>query len=234
MKIEKKEVQLFYVVAIDGPAGSGKSSTAALVAQKLAIPHIDTGAMYRTLALLAIEKNIDKNDAASLSAIARDCNFLFERNSDGSQKISVNGRDISTAIRSKEISSVVSLYCQSQIVRNEMVKKQKEAANHSSIVLEGRDIGTVVFPNARFKFFVTASIEERARRRALDFERAGKPLSLEKLKEEIAERDRIDSTRPVSPLVKASDAVLIDTTGLSVTEQVDIIVDMVNKSLTGS
>jgi cytidylate kinase len=216
-----------YVIAIDGPAGSGKSTTASAVARKLSIVHFDTGAMYRALTLLAIENNIGTDNNTELGTLAASMKFTFSRNNNGIQTISVNGRDVSTDIRSEKVTSLVALYCQSPAVREAMVAKQRESAKDVSVVLEGRDIGTVVFPDAKYKFFITASIEERAKRRALDFEKIGRTVALNKLMAEIEERDRLDTTRAVSPLTMADDAVLIDTTGLTPEQQADKIIEII-------
>ncbi|MBL8026328.1 MAG: (d)CMP kinase [Fibrobacteres bacterium] len=217
-----------FVIAIDGPAGSGKSTTASAVARKLDIVHLDTGAMYRALTLLAIEKGIATDNNSALGKIAQNMVFAFKRDG-SSQQISVDSRNVTSDIRSEKVTSLVAKYCQSPSVREAMVAKQRDVAKDASVVLEGRDIGTVVFPDAKFKFFITASIEERAKRRMADFKKMGRDVTLDELMKEIADRDREDSTRAVSPLRKASDAVEIDTTGLTPEQQADKIVKIVKQ-----
>ncbi len=218
-----------YVIAIDGPAGSGKSTTAAGVAKKLEIVHLDTGAMYRSLTLLALEKGIRLDEIEKLAALSQTMRISFSRNTDGTQRVFIDDKDVSHAIRSEQVTHAVPEYCKVPPVRVAMVTKQREAAQHTSIVIEGRDIGTVVFPGAEFKFFLTASIEERAKRRLKDFQKLGEKVSIESIASEIMERDRIDESREQSPLKQAKDAILVDTSGMSIDEQIDLIVNTVKK-----
>lgn len=220
-----------YVIAIDGPAGSGKSTTAAGVAKKLNIIHLDTGAMYRTVTLLALEQGIKLTEADRLGALSQTMPIAFRRETDGKQRVLVGDRDITNAIRSEQVTRFVPEYCKVPEVRKSMVQKQREAAQGHAIVVEGRDIGTVVFPQAQFKFFITASIEERAKRRIKDFERLGDKRTLQAVMDEIRERDRIDESREQSPLRRADDAIDLDTTGLTIEAQIDFIVNTVNKQL---
>jgi len=220
-----------YIIAIDGPAGSGKSTTAAGVAKKLNIVHLDTGAMYRAVTLIALEKGIGVGETEKLKALSQIMQVAFRRDADGRQRVFLGARDVSAAIRSEQVTRAVPEYCKVPDVRATMVEKQREAASGTSIVVEGRDIGTVVFPGAEFKFFLTASIEERAKRRLKDFERLGEKPGLERIMEEIRERDRIDGTREISPLRQAVDAEAVDTTGMTIQEQVDFIVNAVEYKL---
>ena len=219
----------YFVVAIDGPAGSGKSTTARGLAKALNILHLDTGAMYRAVTLAALEKGIGAGEAEKLGALSKSLSIRFERNEDGSQRIFLDGKDVSEAIRTPEVTSHVSDYCKPAQVREVMVKKQREIAKESSVVVEGRDIGTVVFPEAKHKFFLTATLEERALRRMKDFAKIGEKPPLREVMADIERRDRADSTRELSPLKKAGDARLVETTGLSMQEQIDLIVRLVGQ-----
>jgi cytidylate kinase len=220
-----------YIIAIDGPAGSGKSTTAAGVAKSLSLLHLDTGAMYRAVTLLALEKGIKLHETEKLKALSQVMQVSFRRDADGRQRVFLGARDVSEAIRSEQVTLAVPEYCKVAGVREAMVRKQREAAAGNSIVVEGRDIGTVVFPDADFKFFLTASVEERAKRRLKDFERLGEKPGLSRIIAEIQERDRIDGSRELSPLKKAGDAEVVDTTGMTIQEQVDFIVNAIKGKL---
>ena len=217
------------VIAIDGPAGSGKSTTAKIVAEKLGFNHINTGAMYRGITLKCIQGEIDLNSASGIEIILNQTEFMF--GGDSGSTLFMNGVDISSEIISSNVTELVSRVSAFPMVREKLAHYQREMAKGLDVVLEGRDIGTVVFPDAEFKFFLIADIQERARRRKKEMEKQGKVISIMELTAELEERDRKDSTREHSPLIKAEDAVEIDTTGLSVTEQVNRIVEIVNKSI---
>jgi CMP/dCMP kinase len=212
------------IIAIDGPAGSGKSSTAKAVAAKLGILHLDTGAMYRAITLKCLREKIPYNDDAKLDALLKRTELKFT-GSPPEMKIWMDGEDVSTAVRSDEVTKNVSDYCAPTVVRKALVDLQRKIGNSSSCVCEGRDIGTVVFPKAELKIFMVASVEERACRRQLDFEKLGVKKSIEDLCKEIEERDRKDSTRANSPLKQAEDAVLLDTTKMTIEEQIAFIVN---------
>jgi len=212
------------IIAIDGPAGSGKSSTARMVAQNLDILHLDTGAMYRAITLKCLRAKIALKDEKGIGEVMRSTSISFKGSPPHTQ-VWMDGENVSRAIRSDEVTKNVSDYCAVPIVREKLVDMQREIAKGQSVVCEGRDIGTVVFPKAELKFFMTASIEERARRRMSDFKRMGVSKSKNDLIAEIAERDRKDSTRKLSPLQKAKDAREIDTTSMTLEEQVQLIVD---------
>lgn len=211
------------IIAIDGPAGSGKSTTAKLLAKKLGYLYIDTGAMYRAVTLYAIKNNI-LNDEEKIIELASKLNIELKFE-DGQTKVNVNGKDVTEEIRSLEVNHNVSPVSKIEGVRKILVQKQKEMGKNGGVVMEGRDITTVVFPNADVKIFLTASIDERARRRALEFAQKGQQVDIEKVKQNILERDRIDSSRDVSPLTKSPDAVEIDTSNLSIEQQVDLILE---------
>jgi len=215
------------IIAIDGPAGSGKSTTAKLLAQKLGYLYIDTGAMYRAVTLYAIRNNI-LGDEDKIIEMAKKLNIelKFEK---GQTKVFVDGIDVSEDIRSLEVNQNVSPVSKIEGVRKILVQKQKEIGKNGGVVMEGRDITTVVFPNADVKIYLTATIDERARRRALEFEQKGQQVDIEKVKQNILERDRIDSSRDVSPLTKSPDAIEIDTSNLSIEEQVELILQETKK-----
>ena len=217
------------VIAIDGPAGSGKSTTAKHAAEKLGFIHINTGAMYRGVALKCIQGKIDLNSLSEIDKILNQTKFEFGR--EGGSFLFMDGVDITSEITSTQVTELVSQVSANPKVREKLVQYQRDMAKGLNVVLEGRDIGTVVFPDAEFKFFLIADITERAWRRKQEMETMGEIVSLTELTAELEERDRKDSTREHSPLKKAEDAVEIDTTGLSITEQVNRIVEIVNKSI---
>jgi cytidylate kinase len=217
------------IIAIDGPAGSGKSTSAKLVAKRLNYLYIDTGAMYRAVTLFALRNNLmGKNDEIIEMAKGLDIVLNF---SDGETKITVNGKDVSKEIRTFEVNSNVSEISAIEGVRKILVKKQQEIGKDGGIVMEVRDISTVVFPNAEVKIFLTAGIDERAMRRALEFSEKGTDIPIEKVKENLKSRDFIDSNRIASPLTKSPDAIVVDTSNTTIDEQVKIIIDEVNKVL---
>ena len=213
------------IIAIDGPSASGKSTTAKGVAERLGITHLDTGAMYRAVTLGIIEHGIDLDDHERI------CKFLeeLEINFDSLNDIWANGHNVTGKIRTTEVSSNVSAVSAISQVREKMVAIQRAIAEGSDCVLEGRDIGTVVFPNADYKFFLVADLEIRAKRRLVELEKIGEISSLSELKSDIQNRDRLDSSRNISPLVQAEDAITIDTGTLTIDEQIEKIVEIINK-----
>ena len=217
------------VIAIDGPAGSGKSTTAKNVAEKLGFIHINTGAMYRGISLKCIQEDVNMEDPSQLNHLLTHTKLEFA--AEGELALFMDGVDISAEITSLKVTDFVSQVSAISEVREKLVQFQREMAEGLNVVLEGRDIGTVVFPNADHKFFLVADIHERARRRKKEMEAKGEVVSLEELTAEMLERDRKDSTRKHSPLKKAEDAVEIDTTGISIEEQVNRIVEIVNKTI---
>ena len=196
------------VIAIDGPAGSGKSTVAKMTARALGITHLDTGAMYRVVTARALDQGVDPEDEKALARIARKLDIRL-----GPTGLTVDGAPVGREIRTPRVSRAVSAVSAHPAVRREMVRVQRRLMGEGNIVAEGRDIGTVVYPRAPLKIFLTASIDERARRRHKEMIEGGHRVSLAGLKREIAKRDTLDSTRAVSPLVPAADAVLLDTTG---------------------
>ena len=217
------------IIAIDGPAGSGKSTTAKIAAEKLGFIHINTGAMYRGIALKCIQEKINPTDMPEMDNILSGTVFKFCGKDEAD--LSMDGVNISSEITTAEVTESVSRISAIPRVREKLVEYQREMADGIDVVLEGRDIGTVVFPDADHKFFLIADIHERAKRRRQEMEAKGEIVSLSALTAELEERDRIDSTREHSPLKKAEDAVEIDTTGLSIEQQVNRIVEIVTKSI---
>jgi cytidylate kinase len=195
-----------FVVAIDGPAGAGKSTVARGVARALHFAHLDTGAMYRALTAKALAAGIDPADGRSLTKLAKETSIDF-----GAEGLLVDGKTVGREIRAPKVSRAVSAVSAHKGVRRELVRHQRAILARGDVVAEGRDIGTVVAPDAPVKVFLTASIDERARRRHRELEETGEPVSLPALKEEIVRRDAQDSSRRVSPLVPALDAVKVDT-----------------------
>ena len=217
------------IIAIDGPAGSGKSTTAKIAAEKLGFIHINTGAMYRGIALKCIQGKINPTDMYEMDNILSGTLFNFCGRNEAD--LFMDGVNISSEITTAEVTESVSRISAISKVRKKLVEYQREMADGIDVVLEGRDIGTVVFPDADHKFFLIADIHERAKRRMQEMEAKGEIVSLSTLTAELEERDRIDSTREHSPLKKAEDAVEIDTTGLSIKQQVNRIVEIVTKSI---
>lgn len=223
---ERKRIELEEVIqiAIDGPSSAGKSTIAKRVAKELGIDYIDTGAMYRALAYKILDKDIKRNDQSGINAVLKSCKIDF---CDG--RTFLDGRNISDLIRSPKITRLASDISALPGVRRKLVLMQREMGKGKSVVMDGRDIGTEVFPSAMFKFYLTATVEERAKRRWREMREKGYDVTLLEVKNDIAERDRLDSTRDVSPLIKAGDALEIDTTRLSIDQVVDVILDAVKK-----
>jgi CMP/dCMP kinase len=215
------------IVAIDGPAGSGKSTSAKLVAQKLGYLYIDTGAMYRAVTFLSLKKKLQNNFEIVKLAENIDIKLNYEN---GSTSVIVDNVDVTEDLRTYEVNTKVSDISKIEGVRKALVKKQQAYAKQNrGIVMEGRDIGTVVFPDADVKIFLTATIDERTHRRAKEYEDKGMNIPIENIKENLISRDRIDSTREVSPLKKAPEAVEIDTSSVTIDQQVDLILKQVRK-----
>jgi cytidylate kinase len=219
-----------FVVAIDGPAAAGKSTTARLVAERLGFLYLDTGAMYRALTWQALEQGVDLDDAESVAALAASAKLEI-RSDDGEGKVLLDGEDVTSRIRAPRISRNVSRLAQVPGVRRRMVHLQRAVAQGRSCVVEGRDIGTVVFPEAPVKIYLAASLEERARRRQLELSGKGVEQSLEDLTQEIRVRDAVDSGREDSPLRRAEDAIVVDTTGMSIARQVEAVVRVVRAEM---
>lgn len=219
------------VVAIDGPAGAGKSTIARMVSEKLGYNYLDTGAMYRAVTLKALEERVDFANTEQMHDCAINSGISFEESADSIfPTVKLNDRDITLAIRSPEVARNVSVVAADENVRKCMTKLQREIGKTGKWVVDGRDIGSVVFPEAPIKIYLTASIEERAHRRLLDLEGKGFSADLETLKTEIAKRDEIDTNRKTAPLVQADGAVYLDTTDLSIEQVVDRIIEIVTNT----
>jgi CMP/dCMP kinase len=212
-------------IAIDGPAAAGKSTVAKIVAEKLTYLYIDTGAMYRSLTYKALKQNINLNDEQKLLNLLLRTEIKLEQNASG-QTVIVDGEDVTNEVRQSDVTNSVSIVAKHSLVREEMVKRQQELASAGGVVMDGRDIGTHVIPDAEIKVFLLASVDERAKRRHEENVSKGFPSDLEQLKQEIATRDKLDSEREVAPLKKAKDAIEIDTTSLTIPQVVDEIMKL--------
>jgi len=214
-----------YIIVIDGPSGSGKSSTAKQLASLLNFIYLDTGAMYRSVALAALEEGIDLKDEEAVGRIAGslEINFVHEKDGD---RVLLNGKDVSLRIREPKIDSGSSLVSSYKMVRERMVELQKKFGLKGNIIAEGRDMGTVVFPDADLKIFLVADLETRAARRCLQLKSAGIETSVEEQTASLSSRDMFDSSRELSPLKKADDAIEIDTTNMSLSAQVEKIYEL--------
>lgn len=210
------------IIAIDGPAGAGKSSVARAVAAELGFRYLDTGAMYRAVALAALERSIDPHEPDRITELAQNLDIDL---SDGC--VSLDGVDVTDRIRERDVTEVVPGVSAVAGVRNAMADHQRAAARGGDVVIEGRDIGTVIAPDADLKIFLTASLEERARRRCVQLGLECDAQTLERVSRSIAARDAADSTRAASPLEAARDAIVVDTSGLSLEEVVERIIAMV-------
>ena len=206
-----------FVVAIDGPSGTGKSTSAKILADKLKALYIDSGAMYRAVTLLALKNNLDpKNNVKDIINLAKGADIKLN-----SEEVSLDGKDVTKDIRSLDVTNKVSAVSKIKELRDSLVEKQRNYAKDQSVVMDGRDIGTVVFPNADIKFFLVCDLKTRAARRQQDFRDMGHRIPIDKIVLELKKRDEIDSSRKESPLKKAKDAVEVDTTNMIIEEQVD-------------
>ena len=213
------------VIAIDGPAGSGKSTTARMLAARLGYSYLDTGAMYRALTYFALSNGAAPGDSAKLQMLAQNLTISFRTEKDVNH-VFINGVEVTDAIRTPEVTALVSEVSAHKGVREAMVAKQKEIGKKGSIVAEGRDTTTVVFPDADIKVYMDASIRQRAQRRLIDLARMGISTTIEEQMAEIRRRDDLDSGRKHSPLTRAKDSHTIDTTNLTIEEQVDRIISL--------
>ena len=214
-------------VAVDGPAGSGKSTITKMVAKSLGFNYVDTGAMYRALTYNFLSNGLDELEEEKIKELLSKTDFKVEY-VDGVQYVYVNDEEVSDKIRTAEVSKFTSLFAKSPAVRDFLIDTQRNLANTNNIIMDGRDIASVVLPNADVKIFLTASVEERARRRVLDFERQGiENVDFEKVKEDIKARDWQDENRDIAPLIKVESATLIDTTSLTIDEVVEKMTELV-------
>lgn len=217
------------IIALDGPAGSGKSTTARLVAKKLGFTYLDTGAMYRAITLKALRNRVSPGDGKALAKIARESRLDLV-DEDGANKVYLDGEDVTESIRKPEVNKFVSEVSVHKEVRAALVSKQKELGQKHDLVAEGRDTTTVVFPDARLKVYLDCDLKERARRRMLELRQKGIETMLKEQETELARRDKIDSEREASPLKKDPEAIIVDTTNLSIREQVERVVQLYEKT----
>ena len=214
-------------VAVDGPAGSGKSTITKMVAKSLGFNYVDTGAMYRALTFNFLSNGLDELEEEKIKELLSKTDFKVEY-VDGVQYVYVNDVEVSDKIRTAEVSKFTSLFAKSPAGSDVLIDTQRNLANTNNIIMDGRDIASVVLPNADVKIFLTASVEERARRRVLDFERQGiENVDFEKVKEDIKARDWQDENRDIAPLVKVDSATLLDTTSLTIDEVVEKMAELV-------
>ena len=212
------------IIAIDGPAGSGKSTTAKYLAQKIGIPYIDSGAMYRATTWKIMQKDIPFTDIRRMTAVAKSIRIRF-----AGKKVFADGRDVTKAIRTPELTKNVVYIAREPLIRHQMVKKQRALGKREGAVMEGRDIGTVVFPRADYKFYFDADIATRAFRRWRDLKKAGKPMPLAQVKKEILRRDETDRKRKAGALKVARGARVLDTSGLTIPQTADKILKIIGK-----
>lgn len=213
------------IIAIDGPSGAGKGTVARTIAARLAYPHVDTGAMYRSVAWKALRRHVDLADGAAVAALARASTFEL------GARTTIDGTDVTAAIRTPAIDDAAAIVARHPEVRRVLVERQREYGQAGGVVMEGRDIGSVVFPNADVKVYLDAAPEERARRRAVDTAHAAgrETAGVETVAQALEARDRSDRTRAVSPLTRADDAVYIDTTGMAIEDVVKKVIGMVEE-----
>ena len=216
------------VVAIDGPSGAGKSTVGRALAEALHYTYLDTGAMYRALALRAIEENIPLTDESALAALGRRTLIDF---ADSGRRVLVDGRDVTDPIRTREVTMAASSVAKLSEVRRELVSRQQQLGDQGGVVLDGRDIGSVVFPNAEVKFYLDADTERRARRRLEELQAKGQRSSYEAILDEIRARDHQDMTRLDSPLIRSTDSHYVDTTDLSPAAVVAILLESVRERI---
>ena len=219
-----------FVVAIDGPAGSGKGTITKLVAKRLGFITVDTGAMYRCVALECVNRNISCDDLAGIEKVLENIEIKFEKDEE-SQRVFLNGKDVSEAIRTPRVDDVVAKYSAIKIVREKVTPIQRKMGENQDIIMEGRDIGTVVFPNADVKIFLDCSIEERAKRRYKQDLEKNINVTYEEVLESMKKRHKLEVERKVAPFVKAEDAIVVDTTNLTIPEVVDNVEKIVRDKM---
>lgn len=222
------------VIAIDGPAGSGKSTTARILAERLGFTYLDTGAMYRAVALFALRNGVSFDDKNALRQIAAKIKIEFRPNPQRGQRVILNGEDVSEAIRMPEATRGSSLVAVHAGVRRELVLRQQAMGKKGSIVVEGRDTTSVVFPRADLKIYMTADLQKRAQRRFLEAMHGDDPTSIEAQEKLLKERDKNDSSRKSSPLKQMPDAIVVDTSSLTIEEQVETIIQHARKAFVRS
>ena len=217
-----------FVVAVDGTAGSGKGSITKIVAERLNLKTIDTGAMYRCVTLAMLEQNVKLEEIEKIMEILKNIKIEFV-DEDKEKKVKLNGRDVTLKIRSKEVNEFVSPVSTVRVVREYLANMQREMAKSIDVIMEGRDIGTNVFPNADVKIYLDATVEERAKRRFRQNKENGIDIPFEEILKNVKERDYIDSHREIAPLTKAPDAVYIDSTGMTIEEEAEEVIKIINE-----
>ena len=215
-------------IAIDGPAGAGKSTVAKAIAARLNIDYVDTGAMYRAIGLYIVRQGIDIHDKEAVEKAAPDAKVSLTYEN-GEQVVVLNGENVNGLIRTEEVSQAASVTSAYPVVRELLFEMQQTLAKENDVVMDGRDIGTVVLPNAQAKIYLTASVEERARRRFEEYKNKGMDVDIEELKKEIAQRDHQDMTREIAPLKQADDAVLVDSSDMNIDEVTKAIMDIIKE-----
>ena len=215
-------------IAIDGPAGAGKSTIAKLLARELGMIYVDTGAMYRAMAVHFLRRGLSADDAAGIAAACETAQVEI-RYEDGAQQVYLNGENVTGLLRTEAVGNMASASSVYAPVRARMVALQQDLAAKTAVVMDGRDIGTVVLPDARLKIYLTASVEERARRRANELREKGQEADLAQIMHDIEERDRRDMNRPIGPLKQAADAVLVDSSHMTIAQVIDTIREQYEK-----
>ena len=219
-----------FVVAIDGPAGSGKGTITKLVAEKRNLVSIDTGAMYRCVALDCLNNRVDPTDIEGIKKVLEKIQIEL-KNDNGTKKVILNGEDVSEEIRTPKVDDVVAKYAAVKEIRDKMTPMQQKMGETQNIIMEGRDIGTVVFPNADVKIFLDCSVEERARRRYKQDIEKGIDITYEEVLESIKERNRLETERDIAPFIKAEDAIVVDTTKYTIEEVVEKVLEIVDSKM---
>ena len=217
-----------FIVAVDGPAGSGKESITQIVAERLNLVTIDTGAMYRSVTLAMLEQNVGIDDLDKIVEILKNIKIEFKEE-ENTKKVFLNGKDVTLKIRSKEVNEFVSPVSTIKIVREHLANLQREMAKTIDVIMEGRDIGTNVFPNADVKIYLDATPEERARRRFKQNEENGIKIPFDEILKNVKERDYIDSHREIAPLKKADEAIYIDSTGMTIEEEANEVIKIIEE-----
>lgn len=209
-------------IAIDGPAGAGKSTIAKMVAERLSFIYVDTGAMYRAIALYLLDQGVKGDDPSQIETLCQGADISIEYK-DGEQLVILNGENVNAKIRTEQVGNMASVSSANAKVREHLLKLQRTLAAKNDVVMDGRDIGTTILPDAEVKIYLTASADTRAKRRALEYEQKGVPFDLEEIRRDIIERDERDMNREVSPLKQAEDAVLVDSSEMGIEEVVNAI-----------
>ena len=220
-----------YAVAVDGPSGAGKSTLAKAAAERLGILYVDTGAIYRTIGLYVQRRGIDPQDTSAVLAALPNIHIAMEHDGDGLQRMLLNGEDVSADIRLPEISMYASAVSAIQGVRDFLMEMQRSLAREHSVIMDGRDIGTVVLPDADVKIFLCADVETRARRRCLELEQRGTPKPFDEVLREMEQRDYNDTHRAAAPLRPADDAIMIDNTDMDFAASLELLLDVIRGSV---